>query len=124
MRPISGSTATSINKNAAFGLKSNQKRFKSCHYTQRKPRFDAVYGLVESSVHIFFKNYDGRNVTVNGARYRAMILDYLLPEIEARNLDDIWFQQGGATCDTAAQTMDLLRGHFEEQLISRDVLDR
>ena len=58
------------------------------------------------------------NVTVNGARYHAMISDFLLPEIEARNLDDIRFQQDGATCHTAAQTMDLLRGHFEDQLFS------
>lgn len=67
----------------------------------------------------FFKNEEGRNVTVNGARYRAMITDYLLPEIEARNLNDIWFQQDGATCHTARATMALLREHFDEQLISR-----
>ena len=50
MRLISGSTATSINKIVAFGLKSNQKSCTSYHYTQIKPRFGAVYGLVESSV--------------------------------------------------------------------------
>lgn len=63
----------------------------------------------------FFKNEAGQNVTVNGARYRAMITDYLLPEIEVRNLNDVWFQQDGATCHTARETMALLR----EQLISR-----
>ena len=57
--------------------------------------------------------------TVNVARYRAMISVYLLPEIEARNLDYIRFQQDGATCHTAAKTMDLVRGHFEKELISR-----
>ncbi len=41
----------------------------------------------------FFKNDAGENVTVNGDRYRAMITDYLMPEIEARDLGDIWFQQ-------------------------------
>ena len=45
----------------------------------------------------FFKNDDGRHVTVNAARYRALISNFLLPEIEARNLDDIWCQQDGAT---------------------------
>ena len=53
------------------------------------------------------------------ARYPAMISDCLLPEIEVRDLDDIWFEQDGATCHTAAQIMDLLRDHLEEQLISR-----
>ena len=42
-----------------------------------------------------------------------------MPEIEARNLHDIWFQQDGATCNTARETMDLLRSRFGEQFISR-----
>ena len=67
----------------------------------------------------FFKNDDGRNVTVNGARYRTMISDFLLPQIESNDLYDIWFQQDGATCHTARETMSLLRSHFGEQLISR-----
>lgn len=67
----------------------------------------------------FFKNEAGQNVTVNGARYRTMITDYLLPEIEARNLRDTWYQQDGATCHTARETMALLREHFGDQLISR-----
>ena len=48
-----------------------------------------------------------------------MISDFLLPEIEARDLNDIWFQQYGATANTARETMDLLRRQFGEQLISR-----
>jgi len=67
----------------------------------------------------FFKNEAGQNVTVNGARYRAMITEYLLPEIESRNLDDIWFQQDGATCHTSRESIALLRQQFGEQLISR-----
>ena len=30
----------------------------------------------------------------------------------ARNLHDIWFQQDGAACHTARETMDLLRSRF------------
>lgn len=56
---------------------------------------------------------------MNGERYRAMINDFLMPEIEARNLHDIWFQQDDATCHTACETMDLLRSRFGEQFISR-----
>lgn len=67
----------------------------------------------------FFKNEAGANVTVNGARYRDMITNFLVPEIEARDLDDIWFQQDGATCHTARETMDILKQRFGEQLISR-----
>ena len=49
----------------------------------------------------------------------ALLGRFLMPEIEARNLHDIWFQQDGATCHTARETMDLLRSHFGEQFISR-----
>ena len=45
-----------------------------------------------------------------------------MSEIKARNLHDIWFQQDGATCHTARETMDLLRSRFGEQFISRLVI--
>ena len=35
------------------------------------------------------------------------------------DLVDMWFQQDGATCHTARETMDLLKDEFGEQLISR-----
>ncbi|GFU86760.1 hypothetical protein TNCV_4541501 [Trichonephila clavipes] len=44
--------------------------------------FGALYGLVES----FFKNDEGHNVTVNGDRYRAMITNFFIPELN--NHDD------------------------------------
>ena len=49
----------------------------------------------------------------------ALVGRFLMPEIEARNLHDIWFQQDDATCHTARETMDLLRSRFGEQFISR-----
>ncbi|VVC29523.1 Hypothetical protein CINCED_3A025952 [Cinara cedri] len=48
-----------------------------------------------------------------------MITDYLWPEIEACDLDGIWFQQDGAACHTARETLALLREQFSEQLISQ-----
>ena len=42
-----------------------------------------------------------------------------MPEIEARNLHDISFQQDSATCHTARETMDLLPSRFDEQFIFR-----
>jgi len=50
---------------------------------------------------------------------RAIISDYLLPEIEAHDLDEIWFQQDGTISHTARETMELLREQFGEQLILR-----
>ena len=68
----------------------------------------------------FFENEDGDTVTVNGERYRAMLTDCFFEEIKAEDLDDIWFQQDGATCHTANATIDLLRPIFGNRIISRN----
>ncbi|QQP49937.1 Putative DD41D transposase [Caligus rogercresseyi] len=68
----------------------------------------------------FFKDDRGRNVTVNGERYRAMIHDFFLPQLAELNLVNMWFQQDGATCHTARETMNMLKDEFGEQLISRN----
>ncbi|GFW45353.1 transposable element Tc3 transposase [Trichonephila clavipes] len=75
----------------------------------------ALYGLVES----FFKNDEGHNVTVNGDRYRAMITNFFIPELNNHDVQELWFQQDGATCPTAHATIDLLKDTFGDRLISR-----
>ncbi|XP_073819568.1 uncharacterized protein [Musca autumnalis] len=68
----------------------------------------------------FFRNNVGEAVTVNGDRYRAMITDYFVPELDGMNVDELWFQQDGATCHTAHVTIDLLKETFNECIISRN----
>ncbi|GFT91462.1 uncharacterized protein TNCV_4286131 [Trichonephila clavipes] len=72
-------------------------------------------GLVES----FFKNDEGHNVTVNGDRYRAMITNFFIPELNNHDVQELWFQQDGATCHTARATIHLLKDTFGDRLISR-----
>ncbi|GFV66132.1 transposase [Trichonephila clavipes] len=67
----------------------------------------------------FFKNDEGHNVTVNGDRYRAMITNFFIPELNNRDAQELWFQQDGATCHTACGTIDLLKDTFGDRLISR-----
>jgi hypothetical protein len=67
----------------------------------------------------FFRNEEGAAVTVNGERYRAMLTEFLFPEINQLNIDDIWFQQDGATCHTARLTIDLLQNQFGDNFLSR-----
>ncbi|GFX70118.1 transposable element Tc3 transposase [Trichonephila clavipes] len=67
----------------------------------------------------FFKNDEGHNVTVNGDRYRAMITNFFIPELNNQDVQELWFQQDGATCHTARDTIDLLKGTFGDRLISR-----
>ncbi|GFV42484.1 transposable element Tc3 transposase [Trichonephila clavipes] len=52
----------------------------------------------------FFKNDEGHNVTVNGDRYRAMITNFFIPELNNHDVQELWFQQDGATCHTAGAT--------------------
>ncbi|GFV18502.1 transposable element Tc3 transposase [Trichonephila clavipes] len=75
----------------------------------------ALYGLVES----FFKNDEGHNVTVNDDRYRAMITNFFIPELNNHDVQELWFQQDGATCHTARATIDLVKDTFGDRLISR-----
>ncbi|GFT88945.1 transposable element Tc3 transposase [Trichonephila clavipes] len=70
-------------------------------------------------VSYFFKNDEGRNVTVNGDRYRAMITNFFIPELNNHDVQELWFQQDGATCHTARATIDLLKDTFGDRLISR-----
>ncbi|GFU76049.1 transposable element Tc3 transposase [Trichonephila clavipes] len=67
----------------------------------------------------FFKNDEGHNVTVNGDRYRAVITNFFIPELNNHDVQDLWFQQDGATCHTARATIDLLKDTFGDRLISR-----
>ncbi|GFS53405.1 uncharacterized protein TNCV_1327341 [Trichonephila clavipes] len=54
----------------------------------------------------FFKNDEGHNVTVNGDRYRATITNFFIPELNNHDVQELWFQQDGATCHTARAPID------------------
>ncbi|GFU86275.1 transposable element Tc3 transposase [Trichonephila clavipes] len=67
----------------------------------------------------FFKNDEGHNVTVNGDRYRAIITNFFIPELNNHDVQELWFQQDGAICHTARATIDLSKDTFGDRLISR-----
>ncbi|GFY11210.1 uncharacterized protein TNCV_4471961 [Trichonephila clavipes] len=56
--------------------------------------------------------------SVNGDRYRAMITNFFIPELNNHDVQELWFQQDGATCHTARATIDLLKDTFGDRLIS------
>ena len=45
--------------------------------------------------------------------------EFLFTKIEEEDIDNIWFQQDGATCHTPEATLDVLRPVFEDHIISR-----
>ncbi|GFV07074.1 putative transposable element [Trichonephila clavipes] len=67
----------------------------------------------------FLKSDECLNVTVSGDRYRAMITNFFIPELNNHDVRELWFQQDGATCHTARATIDLLKDTFGDRLISR-----
>ncbi|GFU48387.1 putative transposable element [Trichonephila clavipes] len=48
-----------------------------------------------------------------------MITNFFIPELNNHDVQELWFQQDGATCHTARATIDLLKDKFGDRLISR-----
>ncbi|GFV76374.1 transposable element Tc3 transposase [Trichonephila clavipes] len=48
-----------------------------------------------------------------------MITNFFIPELNNHDIQELWFQQDGATCHTARATIDLLKDTFGDRLISR-----
>ncbi|GFY23648.1 putative LOC100569746 [Trichonephila clavipes] len=48
-----------------------------------------------------------------------MITNFFIPELNNHDVQELWFQQDGATCHTACATIDLLKDTFGDRLISR-----
>ncbi|GFU79793.1 PC4 domain-containing protein [Trichonephila clavipes] len=48
-----------------------------------------------------------------------MITNFFLPELNNHDVQELWYEQDGATCHTARATIDLLKDTFGDRLISR-----
>ena len=81
---------------------------------RKKLEFDAVYGPY------FFGDDQDRHITANGNRYSSMITEYVWPQLDDMDLENMCLQQGGATSHTANVTINLLKAKFEERVIARN----
>lgn len=70
--------------------------------------FGVVFGLKELLDRLFYGNDADNSVTMNRERLRTMITDLLWPESDNVDLNDKWFQQGGAKFHTTKPTIALL----------------
>ncbi|CAK9799157.1 hypothetical protein ANTPLA_LOCUS1913 [Anthophora plagiata] len=68
----------------------------------------------------FFEDDRGNAVTVTGERYRAMLKNFLQPELNRLGLENMWFQQDGATSHTARDTIEILKEIFPGRIVSRN----
>ncbi|GFV48438.1 uncharacterized protein TNCV_3027081 [Trichonephila clavipes] len=104
--------ATSTNKTAAFGVKLINKCMSKHRYIQKTYCLVCFMGWWNPSSKTM-------KATVNGDRYRAMITNFFIPELNNHNVQELWFQQDGATCHTAHTKIDLLKDTFGDRLVSR-----
>jgi hypothetical protein len=51
---------------------------------------------------------------------RSMITEFLWPELDGMDMEDMWFQHDGATCHTARETTESLREKFPGRVSSRN----
>ncbi|KAJ4432028.1 hypothetical protein ANN_20642 [Periplaneta americana] len=66
----------------------------------------------------YFFEEAGATVTVNSQRYTFMINNFLAPRLNALQIDQVWFQQDGATSHTAQISLQVLRQMFPGRLMS------
>ncbi|GFT45225.1 hypothetical protein TNCV_1987101 [Trichonephila clavipes] len=107
---------TSANKTAAFRSEANPQVYVE---TPLHPEKLTVWSRFVGWWNPSSNNDEGHNVTVNDDRYRAMITNFFIPELNNHDVQELWFQQDGATCHTARATIDLLKDTFGDRLISR-----
>ena len=63
----------------------------------------------------FFEDDDGNATTVNQERYRDMVTISLLPYLDDIDIEQLWFQQDGATCHIYNETISLLHENFQTE---------
>ena len=74
------------------------------HY---KRLFAVTCGAQASLAYIFLK------ITMNGAIYCTMITNFFGPGLHGIDVNDIWFQQDGATCHISHARINLLHQTFD-----------
>ena len=118
MKHISHSVGMLINKIVVLGSENPQVIEERPLHPEKVTVWCALWseGVIGP---YFFENDDGTTVTVNSERYGHMITDFFLPAIEEYDLENMWFQQDGATCHTTRANMALLQETFPGRVISR-----
>ncbi|GFY27006.1 uncharacterized protein TNCV_931471 [Trichonephila clavipes] len=77
----------------------------------------ALYGLVESLVRTSSKTMKATTLQSMMIGRRAMIINFFIPELNNHDVQELCFQQDGATRRTARDTTDLLKDTFGDRII-------
>lgn len=76
------------------------------------------FGRVGVIGQCFSKDEHGNAETVNGARYRNTISNFLWPILDCCDTEEMWSRQDGATCHTSGSTIALLPEKLDGRLVS------
>lgn len=106
MKHTLGSMATSINKIASFETMIINNPFLILSTLSKKTKVD-----------MFSKVMMVRISTVHSKYYGDMLTDFFAPRLEVIYISDMWFQQDGATCLKAHNSINLLKETFDKRLI-------
>jgi hypothetical protein len=68
----------------------------------------------------YFFEGGGATVTVTSERYVEMLCNFLRPQLQSLqvNMEEMWFQQDGATAHTARASMTVVRQMFLQHVVS------
>ncbi|GFX48193.1 uncharacterized protein TNCV_4115281 [Trichonephila clavipes] len=78
--------------------------------------------LFSDESHFWLNGYvNKQNCRIWTSTSSHVITDFFIPELNNHDVQELWFQQEGATCHTARATIDLLKDTFGDRLISRFV---
>ena len=78
-----------------------------------------IFGIIGPYI---FEDENGATVTVNAERYIHMLNTFLRPQMKRQrlhNMQNVYFQQDGATPHTARLSMDVVRRMFPGRVTSR-----
>jgi len=69
----------------------------------------------------YFFEDEGATVTVTSGGYVEMLSNFLRPQLRSLrvNMEEMWFQQDGATAHTARASMTVFRQMFPQHVVSR-----
>jgi hypothetical protein len=85
-------------------------------------RVPVWYGISANGItgSYFFEDDNRNTANVNGERYQEITENFRSPATEERYLQDARFQQDGATCHTVRLTVQIWKGLFPNNVISRN----
>ncbi|GFX46635.1 tc3a_0 protein [Trichonephila clavipes] len=79
-----------VNKQTAFGVKLIHECMVKNTVTSRKTECLVRFMGWWNHWSVLLQNDEGHNVTVNGDRYRAMITNFFIPELNNHDVQELW----------------------------------